>query len=360
MTETAGVVTIVYENVSITTLPHGFTLGRRGTSLRDLSNNDPVDHANPDNEVGNNEPLDSEAIGGVDRMNPRITLTADTGMIPTSTDFQYEMTFTITADETVTGIGTTASYALVHIDSSTRTVVTPVSTNRISGDMNDGDSATFTYTVQLVSLADVRATEGYTLALASDALRDLIGNLPVKSDDTALYNTAGTTRIGLGELAPISDGTVDSTAVAARDTTPPTLTVVAGDLTTNADFSYDGSFIVSVEETIENIGVATSYELLRVPLSGIIADYNNATMITTTLMPSSVTTNSAVISFTSVTLANAEEARGTYGFILGIASSAELRDRSGNDITVIENTAEGAEARIEKVSPQITITTDSL
>ena len=351
-TATSGIVTIAFENVPITTLPHGFTLGRSGTSLRDLSNNDPVDHADTDNRVDNNQALDSDAIGVSDNEGPRITVEAVGGMVPTSTPRQYQATFRVTANETVQDIGNHFSYLLIRIDNNdARTEVDTVSMARISGDTGNGDEVTLRITAdQFSNLADVRATKGFTLGLRGGGVRlqDLADNLPVKSDGSAIYDTDGTTRLNLGVLAPITGGVVDVTAVALRDTTPPTLTLAAGDLTATADLTFTGSFTVSARETIENIGVATSYELLRSPISG------NDVVITTSLTPSSVTTGSAVISFSGVTLADAAQARGTDGFILRVASGADLRDRSGNSVTGISDTAE-----VEKESPQITITTNS-
>ena len=346
---------------------NGFTLGDRRLAglagLRDISGNLPVVYDDPLNRLDNRDAaIAQRVITMADTTSPEITLTADSDMIPTSTDFQYEMTFTITADESVKGIGTAASYALVHIPSSgpRMVVLNPTNVEAASSNIADGMTATYTYTVTLADLAAVRATEGYTLALATnaaaDALEDADGNPPVKSDDDR-------TSISGGEvLAPITGGKVEDSAIAKRDTEAPTLTVVAGDLTATADFSYSGSFTVSAGETVVDIGVVDSYELLRVPLSSGNPDYDNLIMITTRLTPTPAlgATTSVEISFTSVTLTNAEEARGTYGFILGIASSAELRDRSGNDVTVIENTVEAAAARVEKDSPQITITTESL
>ena len=61
-----------------------------------------------------------------------------------------------------------------------------------------------------------------------------------------------------------------------------------------------------------------------------------------------------MISFSGVTLADAAQARGTDGFILRVASGADLHDRSGNSVTGISDTAE-----VEKDSPQIGIGTSS-
>ena len=88
-----------------------------------------------------------------------------------------------------------------------------------------------------------------------------------KSDGSAIYQTDGL-QIGDGVIAPITGGAVDVTAVALRETTPPALTLEAEDLTATADLTFTGSFTVSAREVIENIGVATSYELLRSPISG--------------------------------------------------------------------------------------------
>ena len=365
VTETAGVVTVVYEDIVIPAdeLPHGFTLGRSGTSLRDLSNNDPVDHANPSNEVGNNQALDSDAIGGADEESPRITVRAIGGMVPTSTARQYEVTFEITANETVQGIGNLATYLLLHIDNNdARTVGFGFRPRRISGTV-DGSSATLTFNIdQLADLNAVRATKGYTIGVrgAFDGrLKDLAGNLPVKSDDSAIYQTGITIRIGQGELAPITNGVVDVTAVALRDTTPPTLTLARGVLTVSEDLAYGGGFIVGASETIENIGVSTNYQLLRVPLSGNTPDYDNTSVISGVNLVPIVVSNRVSISFGDTILDSPAQARNTYGFILGIASDSTLHDLSGNNITAIANRVETAALRIEKTPPQIGIGTSS-
>ena len=185
-TATSGIVTIAFEDLVIPAdeLPYGFTLGRSGTSLRDLSNNDPVDHANPSNEVGNNQALDSDAIGVSDNVSPRITVRAIGGMVPTSTPRQFQVTFRVTANETVQRIGNPFIYRLIRIDNNdARTTADTDVLGRVSGDTDNGDDATVRFTAaQISNLANVRATKGYTLALGAtgNSLRDLAGNLPSK------------------------------------------------------------------------------------------------------------------------------------------------------------------------------------
>ena len=82
----------------------------------------------------------------------------------------------------------------------------------------------------------------------------------------AIYQADGATVIGNGELAPITGGVVDVTAVALRETTPPKITVraIGGMVPTSTLYQYQMTFEVTADETVQRIGGGVTYRLIHI------------------------------------------------------------------------------------------------
>ena len=119
-----------------------------------------------------------------DTQDPVITLTAERPVEGTAAN-QYIIVFTVTADEPVPTIATTASYQLIHINRDDG-AITAQSGSPVITAITGGARLTYTLT-----LADISNTQGFTLVRATaNALRDTGDRDPVRVD--------GTTTIGSG------------------------------------------------------------------------------------------------------------------------------------------------------------------
>ena len=360
-------VSAIQTDLSISDFPYGLMLGRNGSeSLRDLSNNDPLqvdaDGNRTNTEVGNNGLLQLGAVALLDRVPPQIAVIATSDATPTGTAHQYQMTFMTSATETVRNIGETSSYNLIRIATNdTRSLASGVAT---VAPMADGDNSTdgtlagFTYTVTFTgnaatALLNARATKGFTLGLVSGTgqvnLKDLANNLPVKVGGSSIYAADGTTLLDSrrGTIAVVTGNTVAASAVAERDTAAPNLTVAAVAMATPGDdqpWLYSGSFTVTSAdgESIKGIGEANSYQLLRIPLNNDGTPNNGGAVLLTTNVtfgvPTAVSVTGATIPF-NVNLVNIATARSTYGFTLArrTITNGGLRDQSDNNATVISS-----------------------
>ncbi|MXX98888.1 MAG: cadherin-like beta sandwich domain-containing protein, partial [Gammaproteobacteria bacterium] len=334
------IATITYSGVMAPASLYGFSLGRSNDdvaeecNLCDESNNAPVE---------NEQALDSDATAVVvlpDRIPPRIEVEAVTDAMPDDDNGNiYTMTFKVTADEVVTKIGDAGTYLLKRIDKddnmSENLSVSPVD---IKGD-TDGRVTTLTYTTSAFDPAVTQDTTGFTLVFVAGSgnLEDSEGNAPQNRDMNDLVD---------GERIDPR-----TTAVAARDTMAPAITVrpTAATATVGDSYTYSGSFTVSAEEDIRDIAVAESYQLLRI-LSGIEEVMPDATL---TPPADGSTARQATIGF-EVMLADAATARATLGFTLQRNSAGGLRDFSNNDATI--NTTDTA-ARIlrDTTAPTLTV-----
>ncbi len=391
ITENSGSQVVTY-TVNIATLqagrpvtfPYGLMLGRANDGLRDLSNNDPIQTATngsrTNTEVANGQPLQSGQVVLLDRVSPSITVTANSIAPVPANPGRYTMSFTTTATEDVRNIGNASSYRLMRVETDDTWGAASLTASQDSVTVNDnevgglGTSATFTYTITFTGnvatrLANIRGTRGFTLALVSGPnqinLQDVATNLPVKSNGDNIYDTDGTTLLNDGIIAPISGGVIASSAVAARDTTGPALTVTSGNATPATPTTYTGSFNIAATENIRGINDEALYSLLRIPLVSGTTNPDNANAVVETDATITVTSGtnlsqSATINFTA-TLDNVAQARGTYGFTLARASDG-LRDIWDNAVTVVSGqqnrltAGNGAVANRDIASPRITIT----
>ncbi len=374
-------------NLSIVST-YGFMLGRAGGGLRDLANNDPVqsDAAGDrtTTEVADGQPLQLGQVVLLDRVSPSITVSADSIAPVPATVGRYTMSFTTTATEAVRNIAQAGSYRLMRVrtDNTWEAASLTASQEPVSVGMNNevdglGTSATFTYTITFTGeaptrLANIRGTRGFTLALVSGEnqvnLRDIATNLPVKSNGDAIYDTDGTTLLDDGIIAPISGGVIVASAVAARDTTGPDLTVASiGNAVPGATaVALSGRFTVGSTEAIRDINSTASYSLLRIPLNSDGSPNDGGAVLessaTFTVSSGSNLSQSVTIDFTAV-LDDVVQVRGTYGFTLAsaIVAGGGLRDIWGNAVVAISaeqnrlTAGNNAVVAIEKVPPQITI-----
>ncbi len=379
VTVVGNVATISYNQVTFSGPQFGFTLGRGGNNLRDLSNNDPVDHSTNTVTVLENAPLDSDEILR-DITPAEITVVADGGMaraggLSNLSVYQYSVTFNVTADKGVTNLANPDSYTIFRILNNGTPELIPSGMATITDPNSDANpdytarsrAGQIQADVTFADLAAVQGTRGLTLGsgvnLNDDQLpKDGGDRTAVKDGGDPLYpsDASDTARV----IAPLADGQIvagSGNAIASRDDTAPELNVTAGVLTeaSDSDHTYSGSFTVTVDSREQVVGIDTvAYQLQRVPLSN--GGAGTPVDITATLTPSSITNNSVVISFSDVDLDDFAQAQDTYGFTLALPSpipADSLIDLFGNDVNTIADTGDDAIARINKDSPVIGIST---
>ena len=329
--DNANRVTVTYEDVTLMNPPYAFTLGRAGTNLRDFSGNAPVDASNNTRVVAAGEALDSgDAAVAIVPVPPRLTVEA-VGMeaVPSEANInEYTMRFRVESTEAVADIGTTGSYVLLHIATQESDTIADLSsfiTSTTSVVNSDNTTATLSYVVTFTdTMTQTRITRGFTLGRdGPGTLQDEDGNDPRKGGTT---NTGQA--IGAGER--IDD---DATAVAARDTTPPQLSIatassaIAGD----AEGRYSMRFTVSVanNEEVPTLSDENSYRLVRVIGDGSSADTTASVRVSRVdVDPSSdiMTTINYEADLSGLTRT---ERGNTRGFTLVRADN--LLDRSGNE-----------------------------
>ena len=173
-------------DITITRATQGFTLGVVSGALRnDLG-------TSPRAVGGRLDPRDA-AVAERDTAGPQLTVMTspaeDTSAEGAST-ISYNMSFMVSADETVRDIGSMASYRLLVVSSTTNEIPFEVTTMTVSAAGVNAMTATVDVDVS-IGAEDEEAVEGFTLGYRLTAeteltLNDLAGNPPVNMSGDAL------------------------------------------------------------------------------------------------------------------------------------------------------------------------------
>ena len=352
-------------SISDNTLPYGVELARRGNGLRDLANNDPVQTdaagSRTDDELADGQPLQLGQVVLLDVVAPSITI-AKTDAVADENDV-YTMSFTITSSEDVATLAESASYRLVRVlnNNTTASVTTNLPTPTVDTANRQVTISDIRVDLSSLTRAQIRGTRGFTLLRAGEnSLIDDAANQPVKAD--------GSTPIADGGfIGPVTSGVIDNSAVALRDSTPPTITVtgVAATVDPANVRRYTGSFVVTSNEALRNTTDTTSYQLMRVLtddsrelFAGEDDDQGSVSLMLRST--AEATRMTATIDFEATFNDSADVRniiRSTSGFTLARSSDDDdLIDDASNssvDVNVALNTAGTAVSAIDKVQPEI-------
>ncbi len=348
----------------------GFALARMGdNNLTDLSGNAPLGTATDGTagaevRTGSRIDLRDTAVWVRESTRPDITVAANgmaqplSGSAPTV----YTGTFRVSSGEVIRNINSPNAYKLLRrtVGGNLSDIEASVTVSSLVGDSTNGYtradvSFRTTLTTAILRATGNDETAGFTLGNAltdSNGLQDISGNLPVTYTADSLDTR--------------------SSAIAARDTTAPTLTVSGqAAMVGTSPIQYTGSFRVSsTEGAIRNLQTPGSYNL------AFIARGNQIRQIGATITVSSLVGSvaagytAATVNFTAdlnesiVTATGNNELRG---FILASAPSTGLdglRDLASNEVTTFrgnnrllsdgENAA-NAISEVDREAPVITV-----
>ncbi len=275
--------------------------------LRDTSGNDPVVSVGGDPvTIDPPSPLDESATAHlmVERTSPTITVRAN-ALNKNGND--YSGSFDVSSEESIDGIGSSASYVLLRVRfREPNPVRLPGATISVSiADLNNLRSATINFSVN-----DPGATDEdlFTLGRRS-RLTDLAGNSPV---DPADVNNP----IDIGER--IDSDPLAEAAVPADDSVNPIITVRAdGNATPSADnpLVYEGSFDVeSIRRLDSGLDNPSSYKLLQLTTDGATTEIAARITVPPVEFVNSPFQVRVTFATTLTSLANVNE---TIGFTLG-------------------------------------------
>ena len=310
-------------NITDPTNIKAFTLVRSAALLKDYSGNTAVRHDDVEIAVGDVIDDRDAALADRDTTPPQITVTGMPATVDENGVYTARFTVSVTNNEDVKDLNRASSYELLRVS-----LTEAISFPSFSISNNDFREVTPNrrYTVEFTtsepySRAQLRNTKGFTLARrGSNSFIDRSGNSPVKADGS----TSISSNLDLSSIIGAVTGArnvVDTAALSLRDTDPPQLTVTdaATSATLVARNTYAGTFRVTAEEDILNIGLGSAYRLLRV------LDDDSITTTTVTLL-NNVTLNgsSADIGFEYEFTGDdvEEDIENTKGFTLARADAA--------------------------------------
>ena len=235
---------------------------------------------------------------------------------------QYTMTFRVASTKAIDDIGTTTSYVLLHIATEGDEALDDINSFITSSTVavnDDNTQSTLTYVVTFTNtVTQTRITDGFTLGRnGASALQDDDGLDPVKGGTT---NNGGAIEDGVR----IDD---DDTAVAARDTDAPAITVASSTIEpSNAGRTYTLAFAVAATEAVASIGSTSSYVLLSTVSSGVAIDFSSVSGVAT----ANAANTTATVMYT-VMLDDYADVRRVSGFSLGRRDASALLDASNNE-----------------------------
>ena len=235
---------------------------------------------------------------------------------------QYTMTFRVASTKAIDDIGTTTSYVLLHIATEGDEALDDINSFITSSTVavnDDNTQSTLTYVVTFTNtVTQTRITDGFTLGRnGASALQDDDGLDPVKGGTT---NNGGAIEDGVR----IDD---DDTAVAARDTDAPAITVASSTIEpSNAGRTYTIAFAVAATEAVASIGSTSSYVLLSTVSSGVAIDFSSVSGVAT----ANAANTTATVMYT-VMLDDYADVRRVSGFSLGRRDASALLDASNNE-----------------------------
>ena len=254
----------------------------------------------------------------------------------------YTMNFRVESDEPITGLGSLASYDLIHkpTDGEALDLTTFTDDRRITVNSSATEAMLF-YKVVFTDVENqTQRTAGFTLA-RNARLVDSFGN--------PANNRQGEP-IAIGE-----EINTTSVAIALRDTEPPRIAVNAkrrkATETTRGSSIYDMQFVVTVSngEQVRGLNDVNSYTLLQILKDG------------TVMFPSSTATATIInegieISHSGVRISQ-DDSNPTIAFTLG-RSDTNLRDLANND--PVDANPENATDKIDEADEELDSRTSAL
>ena len=231
----------------------GFTLGvgyigATSVDLTDYASNLPQGVESVGDRIDSSE----AAIALRDTQGPQITVIAgnDGNAVADETDpLVYTGSFRVAAPKTLPGLGTFGSYKLLRIDADDNPIdVTTATITVADAKAANASTATLAFTALFDGITQVQDTKGFTLGYAANLVDPISRNFPVQSENGQLDEREA--------------------ALAARDTTPPKITVRSqGEPAFESgedSVTYTAVFDVSADERIRNINAPSSYQLWRI------------------------------------------------------------------------------------------------
>ncbi len=326
----------------------GFTLTRAPSDPNDSDGCPLCDHASNAPLVANTtetiagtltmpadgfKPLDRSdvAVANIDMPDavsaPTLTVTASDARPNPDDGDEYTMDFVVQSTQPISGnLGLLDAYRLIHRP----TTGTALTLSRENGLINDSsltindanNSVSISYTVRFSDTeSQTQRTAGFALA-ANEVLRDMLANRAM--------NRAGEA-IGIG-----AEIDTTPTAVARRDTVPPSYTLARESELSITASGYTMAFRVSAPMDVpatQSSGLRQdgSYSLLRK-----LQDSDTYEVMPGRLVDeiTIVTTGTVIVRYMNIPRLSIDDALNTEGFTLGRSADDRLRDEANNDPVV--------------------------